>query len=126
MRESGTSPSSSIEHGPLTSLSPATASRNTPLAPSTEKAYHQKCLELKRRLCEIEDANDATRQRKRRIDRAILKMRLQRAFLLERLAKNQTLLPDGTGAASDKSTSPPQTVRFRPNAAPDCTVEPSS
>ncbi|KAK3079687.1 hypothetical protein LTS18_004134, partial [Coniosporium uncinatum] len=37
---------------------------NTPLPPSVEKAYYKKCIELKRRINEIEDNNDAVRLRK--------------------------------------------------------------
>lgn len=84
----------------------AAAIANSPLPPSMEKAYHQKCIELKRRLKEIEASNDAARLRKRRIDRAIEKMRLERAFLYDRLAKIQGFAEDD----SDKETSPPPTV----------------
>ena len=80
--------------------------RNSPLPPSVEKAYHKKCIELKGRLNEIEDANNAARLRKRRVDRSIMKMRLERAFLLERLAKIQYSNAD----ESDKSSSPPPAV----------------
>jgi len=38
-------------------------------------------------LNEVEEANDAARLRRARLDRAILKMRLERAFLLEQLSK---------------------------------------
>lgn len=72
------------------------ATQNTPLAPSVEKAYYRKCIELKRRLNDVEEANDAARQRKARLNRAIMKMRLERAFLLEQLAKRLQNTPDGT------------------------------
>lgn len=90
-----------------------TASLNTPLPPSVEKAYHKKCIELKKRLREIEEANDAARIRKHRIDRSITKMRLERAMLLERLAKvQQRELKDAPGMMDESdSTSPPATVR---------------
>lgn len=63
------------------------ATMNTPLAPSVEKAYYRKCIELKRRLNEVEEANDAARVRRMRLERAVLKIRLERAFLLDQLAK---------------------------------------
>ncbi|KAF1344515.1 hypothetical protein BDV97DRAFT_55627 [Delphinella strobiligena] len=69
----------------------ADATANTPLAPSVEKAYYRKCIELKRRLNDVEEANDAARLRKLRLNRAIMKMRLERAFLLEQLAKRMEL-----------------------------------
>ena len=69
-----------------------TATMNTPLAPSVEKAYYRKCIELKRRLNEVEEANDAARVRRARLDRAILKMRLERAFLLEQLARRTAMV----------------------------------
>lgn len=72
-----------------------------------EAAYYRKCIALKRRLNEIEANNEAARLRKVRLDRAILKMRLERAFLLERLAERMAPNVDD----SDRSTSPPPTVR---------------
>lgn len=84
----------------------ADATMNTPLAPSVEKAYYRKCIELKRRLNEVEEANDAARLRKLRLNRAIMKMRLERAFLLEQLAKRM----DHSGDGSDRDSSPPPTV----------------
>ncbi|PSK35065.1 hypothetical protein C1H76_3417 [Elsinoe australis] len=66
---------------------PDASTANTPLPPSVEKAYYRKCIELKRRLNEVEEANDAARLRRTRLDRAILKMRLERAFLLEQLGR---------------------------------------
>lgn len=52
-----------------------------------EKAYYRKCIELKRRLNEVESANDEAKIRKVRLDRSVMKMRLERAILLERLGK---------------------------------------
>ncbi|KAK7730744.1 hypothetical protein SLS57_001575 [Botryosphaeria dothidea] len=83
------------------------ADNATPLPPSVEAAYYRKCIALKRRLNEIEANNEAARLRKVRLDRAILKMRLERAFLLERLAERMAPNVDD----SDRSTSPPPTVR---------------
>ncbi|KAG9515825.1 hypothetical protein KCV07_g7188, partial [Aureobasidium melanogenum] len=76
-------------------MAPPEATQNTPLAPSVEKAYYRKCIELKRRLNDVEEANDAARQRKARLNRAIMKMRLERAFLLEQLAKRLQNTTDG-------------------------------
>ena len=61
------------------------------MAPSVEKAYYRKCIELKRRLNDVEEANDGARLRKLRLNRAIMKMRLERAFLLDQLAKRMEL-----------------------------------
>ena len=58
-----------------------------PLPPSVEEAYRKKCIELKRRMTEVEESNDAYRLRKVRLTRAIRKMRLERAYLLETLGK---------------------------------------
>lgn len=71
----------------------------TPLAPSVEKAYYRKCIELKRRLNEVETANDEAKIRRVRLDRGIMKMRVERAFLLDELRKRM----DYTGAGSDGS-----------------------
>ena len=57
------------------------------LPPSVEEAYKKKCIELKRRLQEVEETNDSFRLRKIRLMRGIRKMRLERAFLLETLGK---------------------------------------
>ena len=78
-----------------------------PLAPSIEEAYRRKCIQLKQRMNEVEEANDASRARLVRLQRGIEKMRLERAFLLEQLAKRtSTNVEDSEG-----SPSPPPTVR---------------
>lgn len=53
------------------------------LPPSVEAAYKLKCIALKKRIAELDEYNDATRQRVIRNNRAIRKMRLERAFLLK-------------------------------------------
>lgn len=59
---------------------------------------------------EVEEANDASRVRLNRVQRAIEKLRLERAFLLEQLAKRtSTNVEDSEG-----SPSPPSTVRIPP------------
>jgi hypothetical protein len=59
--------------------------RNAPLAPSQELAYREKCIQLKRRLTEIEADNDAKRARIAREKQLHMKMRLNRAILLDKL-----------------------------------------
>lgn len=59
--------------------------RNSPLAPSQEIAYRQKCIDLKRRLSEIEANNDSIRQRLTRERHFQDKMRLNRAILLNHM-----------------------------------------
>jgi hypothetical protein len=59
--------------------------RNAPLAPSQELAYREKCIQLKRRLIEIEADNDAKRARIAREKQLHMKMRLNRAILLDKL-----------------------------------------
>ncbi|RMD41659.1 hypothetical protein DV735_g3504, partial [Chaetothyriales sp. CBS 134920] len=61
------------------------APKTAPLAPSQETAYRKKCIQLKRRLQEIEANNDATRRRIEREKQHIQKMRLNRAILLNHL-----------------------------------------
>lgn len=82
------------------------ATASTPLAPSVEKAYYRKCIELKRRMNEIQEANDAARLRKIRLERAILKMRFERAMMLEQLAKRMDYTAEGSEASEG---SPPPT-----------------
>jgi hypothetical protein len=60
---------------------------NIPLnPPSVEAAYKRKCIELKKRLNEIEAHNEEMRLRNMRGTRYIQKMRLESCMLLERLA----------------------------------------
>ena len=85
------------------------ATTNTPLAPSVEKAYYRKCIQLKRRLTEVEQANDEAKIRRQRLDRGIMKMRLERAFLLDELRKRMEYVEE-SGASGDEGVA---TVRFR-------------
>lgn len=80
------------------------------LPPSVEAAYYRKCIELRRRVNDIEESNDATRQRILRLNRGIQKMRLERAFLLEQLNKHMEYNIDD----SDRSSSPPPTPTDKP------------
>jgi hypothetical protein len=76
------------------------------LPPSVEEAYRRKCIQLKNRTNEVEEANDAARLRLARIKRQVEKLRIERAFLLEQLAKRtSTNVEDSEG-----SPSPPPTV----------------
>lgn len=86
------------------------------LPPSVEEAYKKKCIELKRRMNEVEEHNDTLRLRKVRLERGIQKMRLERAILLETLAKRmQKQGADGASGAyddeSEGSSEGPPTVR---------------
>ncbi|KAL6403836.1 hypothetical protein AUP68_13208 [Ilyonectria robusta] len=76
------------------------------LPPSVEEAYRRKCVQLKNRTNEVEDANDAARLRLARIKRQVEKLRIERAFLLEQLAKRTSTNVED----SDGSPSPPPTV----------------
>ncbi len=71
-----------------------------------EEAYRRKCIQLKQRTGEVEDANDAARLRLSRLKRQVEKMRLERAFLLEQLAKRTSANVED----SEGSPSPPPTV----------------
>ncbi|KAK3902069.1 hypothetical protein C8A05DRAFT_34247 [Staphylotrichum tortipilum] len=88
---------------PATSVPPA-------LPPSVEEAYRRKCIQLKQRTNEVEDANDAARLRLSRLKRQVEKMRLERAFLLEQLAKRTSTNVED----SDGSPSPPPTPKEKP------------
>lgn len=80
------------------------------LPPSVETAYYRKCIELRRRINDIEENNDSTRLRIKRLSRGIQKMRLERAFLLEQLQKHMENNVDD----SDRSSSPPPTPTDKP------------
>ncbi|KAK3340989.1 hypothetical protein B0H65DRAFT_430508 [Neurospora tetraspora] len=86
---------------------PSASSVPPQLPPSVEEAYRRKCIQLKQRTNEVEEANDAARLRLARLKRQVEKMRLERAFLLEQLAKRTSTNVED----SDGSPSPPPTVR---------------
>lgn len=100
---------------------PTVAAGNVPppLPPSVEAAYKKKCIELKRRLIEVDEDNDAKRLRIARLHRGIRKMRLERAYLLEALAKRQKKngssvdgFPVPYDEESEGSSEGPPTVRY--------------
>lgn len=66
-----------------------------PNPPSVEAAYKRKCIELKKRLNEIEAHNDAMRARNAHGLRYIQKMRLESCILLERLAALTGMAEEG-------------------------------
>ncbi|KAJ4304187.1 hypothetical protein N0V88_001799 [Collariella sp. IMI 366227] len=80
------------------------------LPPSVEEAYRRKCIQLKQRTSEVEEANDAARLRLARLKRQVEKMRLERAFLLEQLTKRTSANVED----SDGSPSPPPTPKEKP------------
>lgn len=91
-------------------LAAARAFSQKDLPPSVEAAYYRKCIELRRRINDIEENNDGTRQRIQRLNRGIQKMRLERAFLLDRLQRHQEYSMDD----SDRSSSAPPTPTDKP------------
>ncbi|KAK2591219.1 hypothetical protein QQS21_011084 [Conoideocrella luteorostrata] len=80
------------------------------LPPSVEEAYRRKCVQLKNRTNEVEDANDAARLRLARIKRQVEKLRVERAFLLEQLSKRTSANVED----SEGSPSPPPTPKDKP------------
>ncbi|KLU87326.1 hypothetical protein MAPG_06327 [Magnaporthiopsis poae ATCC 64411] len=63
------------------------ASAATPaLPPSVEEAYRRKCIQLKQRTAEVEEANEASRLRLARLNRQAEKMRIERATRTAALA----------------------------------------
>ncbi|EPE10339.1 hmg box protein [Ophiostoma piceae UAMH 11346] len=89
---------------------PATSPGVAPLPPSVEEAYRRKCVQLKKRMAEVEETNDAARIRLSRLKRQVEKQRLERAFLLEQLAKRTSTNVED----SDGSPSPPPTPKDKP------------
>ncbi|KAI1074108.1 hypothetical protein F5B20DRAFT_564908 [Whalleya microplaca] len=80
------------------------------LPPTVEEAYRRKCIQLKERMKEIEDENMAYQLRLNRLERQIQKSRLERAILLEQIAKRtSTNVEDSEG-----SPSPPPTPEDKP------------
>ncbi|KAL6867919.1 hypothetical protein J3F83DRAFT_765843 [Trichoderma novae-zelandiae] len=95
------------------------ASVPSTLPPSVEEAYRRKCVQLKNRTNEVEDANDAARLRLARIKRQVEKLRIERAFLLEQLAKRtSTNVEDSEGSPSPPPTATSFDIPTEPNANP--------
>ncbi|KAL8970839.1 MAG: hypothetical protein Q9197_003590, partial [Variospora fuerteventurae] len=65
---------------------PASTTAPPTLPPSVEAAYKIKCIALKKRMADIEEQNNGTRERIVRNERAIRKFRLERAILVNRLS----------------------------------------
>lgn len=80
------------------------------LPTSVENSYRQKCLELKRRIREIEDTNEVLVLRIQRSRRGIQRARLERAFLLQQLEDRTDARVDD----SEGSPSPPPTPKEKP------------
>ncbi|KAL9577767.1 MAG: hypothetical protein Q9212_006156 [Teloschistes hypoglaucus] len=92
-----------------------------PLPPSVEAAYKKKCVQLKKRMVELDESNDAARLRKMRNTRFINKMRLERAYLLEKLCELQKKngeaiegLPTDMDEESEGSSEGPPTPHEKP------------
>ncbi|KAI5780161.1 hypothetical protein DFH27DRAFT_362368 [Peziza echinospora] len=77
---------------------------------SVENSYRKKCLELKKRIREIEDTNDVLVLRIQRSRRGIQRARLERAFLLQALEDRTDARVDD----SEGSPSPPPTPKEKP------------
>lgn len=90
----------------LSEVDPEPRTVPPPLPPSVEEAYRRKCVQLKSRTNDVEEANDAARLRLARAKRQVEKLRVERAFLLEQLAKRTSTNVED----SDGSPSPPPTV----------------
>ncbi|PGH15735.1 hypothetical protein AJ80_05443 [Polytolypa hystricis UAMH7299] len=79
----------------------SSAHNPAPNPPSIEAAYKRKCIELKKRLSEIEAQNDAMRTRNANGIRYIQKMRLESCILLERLSALTGMAAGDQGDAQD-------------------------
>ncbi|EFW99630.1 hypothetical protein CMQ_7998 [Grosmannia clavigera kw1407] len=89
-------------------MAPPSSAQSLP--PSVEEAYRRKCGLLKQRMADVEETNDAVRVRLARLKRQVEKQRLERAFLLEQLAKRTSANVED----SDGSPSPPPTPKDKP------------
>lgn len=88
------------------SLAKSPSGANPALPASVEQSYRQKCKDIKKRITEIESSNDLLTARIQRARRAIQRMRLERAFLLQQLEQRTDARVDD----SEGSPSPPPTV----------------
>lgn len=78
------------------------------LPPSVEEAYRRKCVQLKRRMNDVDEATATATVRLIRLRRGVEKLRLERAFLLEQL--HRTLKTNNAVEGSEGTPSPPPTV----------------
>ncbi|OKL62407.1 hypothetical protein UA08_03008 [Talaromyces atroroseus] len=79
----------------------AIGSSNTSNPPSIELAYKKKCIQLKKRLNEIEAENDLIRARNKRAQVYVAKMRLETCIMLERLATVTGMLDEAAAISKD-------------------------
>jgi len=98
------------------------------LPPSVEAAYYRKCIELKRRVEEIEANNDKYRTSINRHAAAIKRLRLERAFLINTILQETDKKPEpGTNQPiSDESESIPPTPQEKPVRAKRAPKPPSA
>lgn len=85
--------------------------------PSIELAYKKKCIQLKKRLNEIETENDSMRARNKRAKSYIQKMRLETCIMLERLATLTGMLDEQQNSAAQSGGGPVVNAELRARAA---------
>lgn len=110
----------------MKSFTPTSKRGAAPVLPeSEEQKYRQKCKDLKRRIREIEDHNEATSISISRTKRAIQRLRLERALILEKLEDKTSLKVDD----SEGTPSPPSTPKKKESPGAESpekgSVEPS-
>ncbi|KAF3079491.1 hypothetical protein TWF569_007692 [Orbilia oligospora] len=88
----------------------AMVSSSPALPASVEEAYRQKCIDLKKRLKECENANDQLVVRNHRLRRGIQRLRLERSLLLREIERRIDPRMDD----SDGTPSPPPTPHEKP------------
>ncbi|KAK9451341.1 uncharacterized protein V1518DRAFT_408298 [Limtongia smithiae] len=91
---------------------------------SEEIKYKQKCKDLKRRIREIEDDNGVLTLRLARSKRAVQRMRLERALLLEKLEERTFLKVDDSEGSPSPPPSPPRIHKHRRRLS-DVSMSPS-
>ncbi|BFZ60367.1 hypothetical protein YB2330_001403 [Saitoella coloradoensis] len=77
------------------------------MSESEDARYRQKCKDLRKRIREIEESNDAMTLKLARTKRSIQRLRLERAFLLERLEERTPARPSADEVLSPLTTARP-------------------
>ncbi|CAN6649710.1 hypothetical protein TRVA0_024S00298 [Trichomonascus vanleenenianus] len=99
-----------------------------PVLPESEESkYKQKCKDLRKRIREIEESNETMAVSIERTKRAIQRIRLERALMMEKLEEKTILKVDDSDGTPSPPPSPiPNEALKRREMSPSMSVQPAS